>query len=39
MFWKPTATRIGDTFLKGYNGEADRQLEEMPKISHAEAAL
>jgi serine/threonine-protein kinase SRPK3 len=37
--WKPTATRIDNTYLHGYNDETDALLEAMPKISENEAAL
>ncbi|KAG9228373.1 hypothetical protein BJ875DRAFT_500784 [Amylocarpus encephaloides] len=37
--WKPTATKIDDTYLHGYDDETDALLEAMPKISENEAAL
>lgn len=37
--WKPTATKIDNIYLYGYNDETDELLEVMPKISENEAAL
>jgi serine/threonine protein kinase len=37
--WKPTATKIDNIYLYGYNDETDELLEAMPKISENEAAL
>jgi serine/threonine protein kinase len=37
--WKPTATKIDNSYLYGYNDETDELLESMPKISENEAAL
>jgi serine/threonine-protein kinase SRPK3 len=39
MVWKPTATKIDNTYLYGYDDETDALLEAMPKISEDEAAL
>jgi serine/threonine protein kinase len=39
MFWKPSAVRIDNVFLHGYDDETDELLAAMPKISKHEAAL
>jgi serine/threonine-protein kinase SRPK3 len=39
MIWKPTATRIGNTYLHGYDDETDELLKAMPKISEQESTL
>lgn len=39
MVWKPTATKIDNVYLYGYDDETDAMLEAMPKISDYEAAL
>lgn len=37
--WKPTATKIDNIYLYGYDNETDALLEAMPMISENEAAL
>ncbi|CZR62592.1 uncharacterized protein PAC_12489 [Phialocephala subalpina] len=39
IVWKPTATKIDNTYLHGYDDETDALLEAMPKISENEATL
>lgn len=39
MFWKPSAIRIDNVFLHGYDDQTDELLEVMPKISKQEATL
>jgi serine/threonine protein kinase len=39
MFWKPTATKIDNIYLYGYDDETAELLEVMPKISKNEAFL
>jgi serine/threonine-protein kinase SRPK3 len=39
MIWKPTATRIDNTYLHGYDDETDKLLEAMPKMSEQESIL
>jgi serine/threonine protein kinase len=38
-YWKPTAIRVGDIYLRGYNDESDDLLETLPKIPEDEATL
>ena len=37
--WKPTAIKVGDVYLHGYDDESDNLLEALPKIPEEEAAL
>lgn len=39
MFWKPTATKIDNVYLHGYDDETDELLEALPKITKHEANL
>lgn len=39
MVWKPTATKVDNVYLFGYDDESDALLEAMPKIAELEAAL
>ncbi|KAI1760345.1 kinase-like protein [Hypoxylon sp. FL1150] len=39
MVWKPTAVKVDNVFLFGYNDGSDALLEAMPKIAEREAAL
>lgn len=39
MFWKPSAVRIDNVFLHGYDDGTDELLRAMPKISQAESTL
>jgi serine/threonine-protein kinase SRPK3 len=39
VFWKPTAVRIGNTYIHGYSDETDKLLKAVPKISGSEAAV
>lgn len=37
--WKPTATKINNSYIDGYSDETDELLEALPKILENEAAL
>jgi serine/threonine-protein kinase SRPK3 len=37
MFWKPTATRIDNKYLRGCDDETGQLLKAAPKISESEA--
>jgi serine/threonine protein kinase len=39
IVWKPTATKIDNIYLRGYDDETDELLEAMPKILENEAVL
>ncbi|KAJ8131911.1 hypothetical protein O1611_g1711 [Lasiodiplodia mahajangana] len=39
MVWKPTAIKVDNTYLFGYNDESDELLKAMPKIEESEATL
>lgn len=39
MVWKPTAVRVDNVYLYGYNDESDALLDAMPKIAESEATL
>lgn len=39
MVWKPTAVKVDNTYIFGYNDESLALLEAMPKIAEREAAL
>ena len=39
MAWNPTAVKVDDVYLSGYNDEWDTVLEVLPKIPEDEAAL
>lgn len=39
MFWKPSAIRIDNVFLHGYDDGTDELLRALPKISQQESTL
>lgn len=39
MIWKPTAVRVDNVYLCGFDDETDELLEALPKIEESEAAL
>ncbi|KAG4431215.1 hypothetical protein IFR05_013300 [Cadophora sp. M221] len=38
-FWRPTAIKVGDVYLHGYDDESDNLLEQLPRIPEEEATL
>ncbi|KAF2964201.1 hypothetical protein GQX73_g9374 [Xylaria multiplex] len=39
IIWKPTAVKIDNVYLEGYEDETEELLEQMPKITEPEATL
>ena len=39
MIWKPTAVKVDNVYIYGFDDESDAMLDAMPKIAEHEAAL